>query len=132
MTLRRAALAALSAAVLVSVGPAAAAVALDGAYRTAVGGSGLLSGTWTIRFDHGARYTITLNGTRAVAGRFAVSGNRVTLSDRTGPLACTGAVRDGRYTFAKAGRRLTLTAVRDACAGRRAVLSGRALTRASA
>ena len=49
MTLRRAAVAALCAAVLVSVGPAAAAVALDGAYRTTVGGSGLLSGTWTRR-----------------------------------------------------------------------------------
>ena len=51
MRLRRAVLAALCTVVLISVGPAAAATALDGAYRTTVGGSGLLSGTWTIRFD---------------------------------------------------------------------------------
>jgi len=124
-------LAALAAAVLVPVADAAAAATLAGTYRTTVTGSGPLNGAWTITFDRGG-YAITFKGARAVAGRYTLAGSRAVLTDRSGPLACTGAGRTGTYTVARSGRRLTLTAVRDACVGRKAVLSGRALTRAPA
>ena len=123
-------LAALAAAVLVPVANAAAAT-LVGTYRTTVTGSGPLNGAWTITFDRGG-YAITFKGARAVAGRYTLAGPRAVLTDRSGPLACTGAGRTGTYTVARSGRRLTLTAVRDACVGRKAVLSGRTLTRAPA
>ena len=54
----------------------------------------------------------------------AVSGSTITFTDRSGPLACGGATKVGRYTR-KAGPNgsFRLTAVKDACAGRKLLLT---------
>jgi hypothetical protein len=52
-----------------------------------------------------------------------IAGNRITFHDLGGPFACRGAQASGVYSWRVTGTRLTLTAVREPCAGRKTILT---------
>ncbi|HEY1777697.1 MAG TPA: hypothetical protein VGG41_16180 [Solirubrobacteraceae bacterium] len=104
----------LCASALASSGP-------SGAYSGTVK-SGNLKGSWTLSFSS-PNYTVALNGSVVVKGSYSISGSKLTLTDKSGKLACPG---KGVYSFKLSGRSLSLKKVSDTnakCAGRRAVLA---------
>lgn len=82
----------------------------------------VLNGTWRLSLT---TYTFTVNKgvTAAVSGRVRIVGNRITFHDLGGPFACRGAQATGVYSWRVVGKRLSLTAVREACAGRKTILT---------
>jgi hypothetical protein len=107
---------------LLTMASVASAAGLSGTYKTKIGGSGQLAGTWTIKFSHG-NYKVTENGTAVVRGSYTVSGSKLTMHDKSGPAACSPA---GKYTFSRSGKKLKFTNTGDrssTCAGRAAVLA---------
>ena len=89
------------------------------------GGPAPLHGSWALHVGSGKFYVQKLPAAgHAVDGTVAVSGSTITFTDRSGPLACGGATKVGRYTR-KAGPNgsFRLTAVKDACAGRKLLLT---------
>jgi hypothetical protein len=105
--------------------PAAGATGLaPGTYVTKVSGAtpALLNGTWRLALTP-KRFTITRNRQAAIGGSVAISSKRVTFHDLSGPLRCTGSQAVGTYAWHLRGKTLTLTAVKDPCQGRKAVLT---------
>jgi hypothetical protein len=81
-----------------------------------------LNGTWRLAFV-GRHFSIKRNGKAAVAGLTTISAKRVTFRDMSGPYRCTGSQAVGTYRWSRSGKSLTLTVVRDACSGRKAILT---------
>jgi hypothetical protein len=104
-----------------------AAATPNGTYKTKIGAAplgGTIKGTWTIKFEK-PHYTVTDNGMAVIHGTYALSGTRITFTDKSGPAACPGS---GAYSFTLKGSMLTFTRIRDSatkCPGREAVLAGR-------
>jgi hypothetical protein len=98
---------------------------LTGTFKALIGAGPLgggIKGTWTIKFASGA-YTVTRNGTAVIHGKYASSGDKLTLRDETGPDSCPAT---GTYTFKLTGTKMKFTPVSDStadCEGRVAVLS---------
>jgi hypothetical protein len=103
---------------------AASAALAPGAYVTKVSGAtpALLNGTWRLTLTQ-KRFTITRNRQPAIAGTVGITAKRVTFHDLSGPFKCTGSQAVGTYGWSLKGKRLTFTAVKDPCAGRKAVLT---------
>ena len=115
--------------VVVVAGLAAAATAASagpapGAYVTKVTGAtpSLLNGTWRLTLSQ-KHFTITRNRQPALAGSVAISAKRITFHDLSGPFRCTGSQAVGTYAWSLRGKSLTFTAVKDACSGRKAILT---------
>ncbi|HWF34715.1 MAG TPA: hypothetical protein VG295_05075 [Solirubrobacteraceae bacterium] len=115
---------------LLALGAASGALAagtLSGTYRTKIHTSalgGAVNGTWTLAFKSGA-YTVTDNGAVVIHGRYTITGDKITLRDKSGKDACPGS---GTYKFALTANKLKFTRVRDpkpACVGRVTVLAGK-------
>jgi hypothetical protein len=112
------------AALLVSA-PAPAAPGLwPHVYGTAISGSKIvpLNAAWRMTIQR-STFALARNGSTAVAGSVRITGSRVTFHDLGGAFACRGAQAVGTYTWRLKGAKLTFTRVKDACAGRRAVLA---------
>ena len=112
------------AAVTTAVSYAAGPSLTPGTYQAKVAGASpaVLNGKWKIVLAVG-QYTVTRNGADAIDGVTSISGNQIVFTDKFGPFRCTGAQARGTYRWSLSGKTLKLTAVRDACAGRKAVLS---------
>jgi len=123
--MKRLAIVASVAAVLVLASVALAAGKLHGTYKATITSGvagGVLMGPWTIRFAR-PDYTVSEDGTVEVRGRYAVKGHTIIFHDKTGRDACPG---PGRYTVHLAGRMLHFTPLSDPspnCLGRRTVLA---------
>ncbi len=119
---------ALAAATLAATSAAGLALAAPGlwphVYSAKIAGAKIapLNATWHLAVRH-ASFSLTRNGTPAVAGSLQISRNRITFHDRTGAFSCRGAQAVATYTWRLNGARLTFTPVRDTCAGRRTVLT---------
>ncbi len=108
-----------------AVASASAAGGLSpGTYLTKVSGAtpAVLNGTWRLVFK-GKGFSITRNGQAAVAGLAKIAGTKVTFIDVSGRYRCTAAQAAGTYTWFQRGSSLTLRVVRDACSGRKAILT---------
>jgi hypothetical protein len=103
---------------------AAASVGLPGTYVTKVAGAApsALNGTWRLAVAP-KRFAITKNGRPAVAGTVALSSKRVTFHDRAGLYRCRPSQAVGTYAWSLRGKSLTLRVVKDACSGRKAILT---------
>lgn len=103
---------------------AAASVGLPGTYVTRVTGAtpSALNGTWRLAVTR-TRYGITRNGRPAVAGSVALSSKRITFHDRAGLYRCEPSQAVGTYAWSLRGKNLTLRVVKDACSGRKAILT---------
>lgn len=104
---------------------ALASSALSGTYATTVPKSaGGLAGNWTLVFAS-PKYTVTDNGSTVVTGTYALSGTKITFTDKSGKDACPG---KGVYRYSAVGTTLTFKRISDSnakCAGRRAVLGSK-------
>jgi hypothetical protein len=112
-------------AACLAAGASAASVGLaPGTYVTKVSGAtpALLNGTWRLTVTK-KRYTVTRNRQPAIAGSVAISSKRVSFHDLSGPFRCQGSQAVGTYAWRLRGKSLTLTAVQDACSGRKAILT---------
>jgi hypothetical protein len=94
------------------------------AYVTRIAGATptVLNGTWRLSLTT-ATFAVDRGTTAAVSGRVRIAGNRITFHDLGGPFSCRGAQATGVYSWRVAGKRLTLTPVREPCAGRRTILT---------
>ena len=119
-----------AAALLVAAVAAAPVPATDSAsigphvWSTTIRGASpaVLNGTWRL-IVKGSSFSVTKGTTLAVAGSARVVGTRVTFHDLGGPFSCKGAQATGTYRWRISGKRLTMTAVAEPCAGRKTILT---------
>ncbi len=93
-------------------------------YSTKIGGAkpAVLDGTWRLTINRRS-FSVAKGTMLAVSGTARIVGNRITFHDLGGPFSCRGAQATGVYSWRASGKRLTLTAVREPCAGRRTILT---------
>lgn len=119
-----AALAAMAAALTAAAAGQRGAGPIPGLYQARVRGASppALNGLWQVAFRDSA-FAVSKDGLLAVRGQVRLAGSTITFRDQAGPLRCRGPQARGTYRFVLRGRALTLTPARDACPGRRLVLS---------
>jgi len=93
-------------------------------YSTKIVGAkpALLDGTWRLTVNRRS-FSVAKGAMLAVSGTARIVGNRITFHDLGGPFSCRGAQATGLYSWRVSGKRLTLTAVREPCTGRRTILT---------
>jgi hypothetical protein len=99
-----------------SIGPHVYSTKIVGA-RPAV-----LDGTWRLTVNRRS-FSVAKGTTLAVSGTARIVGNRITFHDLGGPFSCRGTQATGIYSWRLTGKRLTLTAVREPCGGRKTILT---------
>jgi hypothetical protein len=93
-------------------------------YSTKIVGAkpALLDGTWRLTVNRRS-FWVAKGTTLAVSGTARIVGSRITFHDLGGPFSCRGAQATAVYSWRVSGKHLTLTAVREPCAGRRTILT---------
>jgi len=93
-------------------------------YSTKIVGAtpAVLDGTWRLTVNRRS-FSVAKGTMFAVSGTARIVGNRITFHDLGGPFSCRGAQATGVYSWRVSGKRLTLTAVREPCAGRKTILT---------
>ena len=82
------------------------------------------AGEATLSFGSGGKYRV-LQGTKAmIEGTYKTEGDKLVLTDVSGPYACPADKKTGTYAWRVEGNALTLTKVEDACDDRSADLTG--------
>ena len=92
--------------------------AIKGTYTTTLDGE-----RWTTKFEEKGTFTVTRGGNLAVEGTYKVMHNEVEMTDESGPIACTGDYRTGRYKWKLEGKQLTFIESEDECEGRMEALT---------
>lgn len=115
------------------VGDYAVTIALEDVPRDFPAGATLI-GRWRIGFGADGAYELERQDVGVVArGRAAVAGDRLTVTDESGPLACPagadGSPAPGVYAWDLIDGRLRLAAIEEPCAERRLLFTTRLLTR---
>jgi hypothetical protein len=95
-------------------------------YATKITGAtpAVVNGTWRLTVDPTA-FSVTKGTALAVVGSARIAGNRITFRDVAGRFASRGAQATAVYSWRVTGTRLTLTAVREPCTGRKTILTKR-------
>jgi hypothetical protein len=110
----------------VTAAPATGSAAAIGphVYSTRIVGAtpAVLDGTWRLTVNRRS-FSVAKGAMLAVSGTARIVGNRITFHDLGGPFSCRGAQATGVYSWRVSGKRLTLTAVREPCTGRRTILT---------
>ena len=93
-------------------------------YSTKIVGAtpAVLDGTWRLTVNRRS-FSVAKGTMFAVSGTARIVGNRITFHDLGGPFSCRGAQATGVYSWRVSGKRLTLTAVREPCTGRKTILT---------
>ncbi len=113
-------------AVALALVPLALAAGGPGKLKTTLTGKGaktehgMLDGTWTI--DLGGKsgpLDLTWNGRSNGGGTYSISGSTITLTPKKGGSCKSKA----KYTLKQSGNKVTFTAIKDACAVRKDVLT---------
>ena len=92
-----------------------------GTYSATAGGT-----KWSIRYDDNGKVTVTRDGTALVEGTYKVTGDLLEVTDESGPMACGGEQKTGKYKWKLEGRNLTFKKVEDECEGRANAMTGQA------
>ena len=110
----------------VAATPATGSVSAIGphVYSTKIVGAtpAVLDGTWRLTVNRRS-FSVAKGTMFAVSGTARIVGNRITFHDLGGPFSCRGAQATGVYSWRVSGKRLTLTAVREPCTGRKTILT---------
>lgn len=79
--------------------------------------AGYEAGGHTLSFDGKGRFQLTNDSDKKVLvdGAYAVKGGEISLTDRSGPYACTGDKAAGTYRWEVVDEGLRLTKVTDPC-----------------
>jgi hypothetical protein len=109
-------------------------LAIGAAARTADFKKGSYSVTggdvkWSLNFGENNKVSVLRNGEVAVEGTYKVNGDELSLSDETGPMACGGEQKIGKYKWKLEDKKLTLTKVQDLCEGRSGALTSQVWVR---
>jgi hypothetical protein len=118
--MKRIAIAATAVAVLAFSPAAVASGTITGRYKAKVTSAalgGAVKGTWTLNFKKSGSVTITDNANVVGHSTFSVTGAKIKLGPGAG---CSGS---GTYKFKLTGKKLKFRLLKDACAGRKIVLS---------
>ena len=82
------------------------------------------SAEYTIVFADKGQFRVMTGEELAVEGEYTVKGDQLILTDKRGPLACTGeGMETATYGWKYEGEMLTLSKVKDECSGRSAGLT---------
>jgi hypothetical protein len=82
------------------------------------------SGEYTIVFADKGQYRVLTGEELVVEGEYTVKGEQITLTDKSGRLACKGeGMATATYGWKVEGETLTLSKVEDKCTGRSAGLT---------
>jgi hypothetical protein len=114
---------------LVLAGAGAAATSpLHGVWATKVKSTApVLNGAWLISFASNGTYAVVKEpNTKSllVGGVSTVSGNTLTMTDKTGPASCPGSTARAKYSFKITGKTLKLTKISEPCTGRGIIFAG--------
>ena len=106
-------------------------LALDTVARTADFKKGTYSATaggtkWSIRYADNSKVTVTKDGAALVEGTYKVTGDLLEVTDESGPMACGGEQKTGKYKWKLEGKNLTFTKVEDECEGRANAMTAQA------
>jgi hypothetical protein len=91
-----------------------------------------LNGTWLLSFAPNGAYAVVKEpnaNTLLIGGTSSTRGSTLTMTDKTGPAACTGTTATARYKWSLSGKTLKLTKIKDTCGGRAVILGTSALTK---
>jgi hypothetical protein len=80
------------------------------------------AGEFTIFFGDKGKFRVSLGGEVQVEGEYTIEKDRLTLTDKSGPLACGDGTEKGTYRWKPEAEMLTLIKVDDQCPGRSAAL----------
>jgi len=89
------------------VSTATAAGLPNGTYEVTAKGS-----QWSLTFNNG-KYSVSKDGHKGVEGKYAITGNTITMTDTGGPMAQTGAHATGTYHWTFAAGKLTFSVIKD-------------------
>jgi hypothetical protein len=90
-----------------------------------------LVGEVRLVIDNSGGYRLLRNNNEVVVGKYTVEGNRLTLVDLSGQMACRD-TEPAIYTWKVTDAGLVLEAVTDACLGRRRINTLRPMTKVKA
>jgi hypothetical protein len=82
------------------------------------------AGGMSIEFGANGRFHVTEGGQSIVEGTYKADGDKLTLTDVSGPQACAGKAASGTYYWRLDHSALTLTKADDPCEDRASDLSG--------
>jgi hypothetical protein len=82
------------------------------------------AGAVTLSFGSGGKFRVLQGAGVMVEGTFKTEGDKLVLTDVSGPYACPAEQKAGTYAWHVEGNALTLTKVDDACDDRSADLTG--------
>jgi hypothetical protein len=86
-------------------------------------------GEFTITFEANGQFRAFQGSALMVEGEYTVTGDELRLTDKGGPMACTGQGEPGVYRWKLANDELALTKVDDKCDGRSAAMTAQAWKR---
>ena len=85
-------------------------------------------GPFTVSFESDGKMSVSREGEIVVEGLYTVEKDRITLTDKRGPMACIDA-GPGKFQWKFDGKALTFKLIEDTCEGRAGALTSRPLTR---
>lgn len=92
-------------------------------------GGNYAAGQIVLHFEPSGHMRLTKDDQVLVDGTFAVQADRISLTDKSGPMACEKGQETGVYQWKLEHDALTLTKVDDACDGRSGDLAAQAWKR---
>lgn len=72
----------------------------------------------SIKADNSYQVDFGMDGTVEVEGKMSVTGDKMTIQDTGGAMACTGENSEGVYSFRVDATSMTMTKISDGCEGR--------------
>jgi len=81
------------------------------------------AGGVTLSFGSGGKYRVLQGSAAMIEGTYRTEGDKLVLTDVSGPYACPADKKSGTYAWHVEGNALTLTKVDDACDDRAADLA---------
>lgn len=82
------------------------------------------AGAVTLSLGSGGKYRVLQGAGAMIEGTYTTEGDKLVLTDVSGPYACPADKKTGTYAWHVEGNALTLTKVDDACDDRSADLTG--------
>lgn len=95
---------------------------VKGTYALTVGGD-----KFSIKYED-KKVTVSRNGETVVEGAYKVTGDVIEVTDESGPMACGGDFKTGKYKWKLDGKKLSFTKIEDGCEGRAGALTAQAWT----
>ena len=95
-----------------------------------IGTYSIFEGRYFLIFQEDGHYVVKDNNDNISSeGSYVAEGDQIALTDVSGPVACSGAAKTGKYKWNLDGDKLTFTVVDDKCEGRKGALTAQPFTK---